>query len=708
MRQSFKFVIYLVLFTPILLFSEANISQENLIKKQKLILKGKEQKSFNFNVSNPDGYTVLWIKGRFNIERGEGWGDYGLQVSINKKSISEKKLINKKLILINSAYIGQRPTNLFSEDKDAWFLRFDSDYSPYNSEVNGDPYNRISSFSNANTSWNKYEFENAYYVYAFNISDYIIKGINEISFRNINEIYSIEMSFTLEKFSEPLLFFTHVSDRIIFPCSFPREEECNVKIEKVCTPGEIIPITLSLRNESEENIIFDIITTPLESPDNKFIPKENIEVFVLTFSPTKSTIYEFINPTGEILHPDILNPSNKWEVKAKSSSSLWLRIKIPQDISSTDWTGKVILKSGDKEIYIPIKVKILPFELSQVDTIFGLWDNKLPGAFDNLTSKRIEDLKNHGINSITTDPWTSPITIKKNQDEILVDTSRLKKTLQVYKTEGLNTTGPFPYGTLEPVFNQIKTISGQEIETPEYQNVVDIVLKEIMSLADELGMKLYFHPTDEPDVHPDCIENYEKLLKCIKKANGKIWSNNTVAGFRKWYQLIDINCVVGGIEDALKEENYTNFFFPQWGSVEPEWVKANINKMHIQTQVRSTMPYEIRKKYGIYLYYTGCKGIWGFAYNWGTSNWYIAWPFLNDEGKMYSTIGWEMLREGITDYKYLKTLEDILSKKIGEKKAREKVISLLPPFTSILTISNEYFSIIREKIINEILKEKEK
>ena len=61
-----------------------------------------------------------------------------------------------------------------------------------------------------------------------------------------------------------------------------------------------------------------------------------------------------------------------------------------------------------------------------------------------------------------------------------------------------------------------------------------------------------------------------------------------------------------------------------------------------------------------------------------------------------------------TFYKYLKTLEDILSKKIGEKKAREKVISLLPSFTSILTISNEDFSIIREKIINEILKEKEK
>lgn len=689
-----------------------NLLAENYYIKNKLnnksILKSDEDKNISFVVDKkgPASKILLWVKGRVMTDR-EGFGEYCLSLKINDKIL--ENFINKGKILKNIVF-PEDNTYFYSLEKKLFFLKYDNDYLPYNSSFLNDPYNGSFYLNNANIKWNKYEFVNYYYVYVFDITDFVKQGKNTIYLKNLSFKYPIELECQIKELSHSVILYSHEPDRLIFSNTFPFFEDVkeNLILTGKGVPGSFVSLVLSVKNLEEKDLEFEINMINLVSENQKkLIEKEKIEIRALNFTSIKPPWrnLEFID-NETVLYPDKLEPSKFIDLLNNQTKTIWININISNDIPSGKFKGILNLKSKKYSFDIPVIIDVLPFKFSGREIIWGLWVNNLPGKFDELTNKRIEDLKNHGVNSITMDPWTCPVKISKSEENIKVDLSGLEKAMELYNEKNINTKGPIPYGVLSPIFNQVKNISQSEIGEENYFKVLEEVLKKIMEISKKYNIDLHFHPIDEPDVHPNTIESFEKICESIKRIEGaKIWSNNTPSGMKKYINLVDVNCSpLYPLLNAYKGLDYQNFFFPQWGIIEKNWMKDNIK--HTYIQVRSKTPHSNRLYYGFMAWYLNLDSIWGFAYYWNEKEgWYVAYPVLNKDGQIYSTIGWEMMREGIYDYKYLKTLEELLKIKYGDGNARNYIIkNIIPSYEELSNFSNEDFWYLREKIINEIIK----
>lgn len=707
MKQIMKIKFLFFLFV-VGLFSE-NYYIKNVLD-ERFVLKPSEIKSITFFDNKKVGSNILlYVKGRIIVEN-KGFGEHCLSLDINGRKL--ENFINKTEILKDIAF-PENNTFFYSFDKKAFFLKYDSDYLPYNSSFLDDPYNCSFYLQNANIKWNRYEFVNYYYTYVFDITNFVKLGKNVINLKNLNSEYSIELECCIKKLSHPIILYTHEPDRLIFPFTFPSIEDLreNLILTGEVTPGTYISLVLTIKNLEEKDLNFDINFENLinESQEKFKIGRDKIEIKILNYVSLKPVWrnLEFIE-NKEILFPDKLEPSKFINLAEKQAKTIWINVYVPDNISCGKFKGKLNLKSEKYNFDIPVFIDILPFKLSKKEIIWGLWVNNLPGRFDEITYKKIEDLKNHGINSVTMDPWICPVKIVKEGEDIKIDLEGLEKAMELYSRNEINIKGPIPYGVLvsSPLFDQIKNIAQSGIDEENFFKVLEEVLKKIMEISEKYKINLYFHPIDEPDVHPNTIKDFEKICKLIKKIEGaKIWSNLTPSGMKKYINLVDINCSpLYPLLNAYRGLDFQNFFFPEWGIIDKDWIRKNIKNAYIQ--VRSKTPHLNRLYYGFMAWYLNLDSIWGFAYFWNEKEgWYVAYPILDKDGHIFSTIGWEMLREGIYDYKYLKTLEELLELKFGTEEARSYIIkNILPTFEELSTLSNEDFWNLRKKIINEIVK----
>ena len=115
-----------------------------------------------------------------------------------------------------------------------------------------------------------------------------------------------------------------------------------------------------------------------------------------------------------------------------------------------------------------------------------------------------------------------------------------------------------------------------------------------------------------------------------------------------------------------------------------------MHKFHLRGEYETIYAYpgeQARFVYGLCSYRTDIEIFFAFAYWWGrmdktnftpTKRYYINIPFAADEGgKPGTTLGWECIRSGMDDYRYLYLAEQTLAKQIGKDAARQKLLELI-------------------------------
>lgn len=79
------------------------------------------------------------------------------------------------------------------------------------------------------------------------------------------------------------------------------------------------------------------------------------------------------------------------------------------------------------------------------------------------------------------------------------------------KEEGLNRQ-VLIYGLLGPLLRDIGKAAGTDDYTaPEFQKILIPVFETLALHAERQGFQIYFHCTDEPDIHPDTVPAFEKF-----------------------------------------------------------------------------------------------------------------------------------------------------------------------------------------------------
>lgn len=617
--------------------------------------------------------ALLRVRARLQLPTGnEAWGGYFLGIHLNGKELAEA--INTPAYLVDLCRLPAVKTPLYAAERQRWFVRADSDYIPFNAQTPGTLYRREAFLGSANSLNEVSNYQNAYYDKVFRLSAKQTDGTLTLRNDAHGNAMHVQVDFTPTE-DRNCLFFAPVPGRVIKRSSFPTPEEMRGRLQWQACPGERLAILVAARTlENEEHFAYEM--SDWTSASGTSIAATFFDIRMLSHKGAeKSHIpldYLHYPSFGDAAaeQPDRLIVSKQWKIPAKQCSLMWIIAKIPEGTVPDKYRSTLKLSDA---VSLPLELEVLPVKLLKSERIYGLWTNSLPGSDAEARNRQCHDLREHGINTFFLDPWTVPVKLNADGSPNL---QRFREALQWLKKEDMNQK-ILIYGVLEPLLKAIEERAGPaDPENAAWRELAGKIFRPMQELAVKEGFDFYLHPYDEPDVHPKITASFTQLCQALKSIPGlKIASNVSASGQRHFGRLLDVNICNSGCPALASQTAYGNPFFPQWGAAEPTWIKENIR--YVYTQVRAYDGRSARLLYGLAADAANLRGVWGFAYHWNQKDWYIAWPYPEENGKCGSTYAWELLSTGIEDTRYWLTL----------KKLRPDI--QLPQVKTLLNVSAE-------------------
>jgi len=316
------------------------------------------------------------------------------------------------------------------------------------------------------------------------------------------------------------------------------------------------------------------------------------------------------------------------------NKQIWLTVKLPDDIPAGIYQSTISIKSGNTVLRtITLSVEALPITLLPPTVEYSIYyRGKIYG--DGSISSEYKTEEQFLAEQI--DMWKHGVT---------------NPTLMTHTTEML------------PTALALRAQSGMSNNVLYYNGTINIddSITDIETWRDVCSSngvsQLYIYGHDEADM--DTTELRAKMT-AIHDAGVKIFCAQNAT-----YAL--------AVKDVLDLAIGSNTFTPEQVQ---EFKDASGNKIYSygNPQLVPECPETYRRNYGLYLYQIGYDGAMPYAYQ---HSWQDIWNDWDDEyhrdhGTTYPTIDgvidtvqWEGFREGVTDMKYLATLQAAITANPG-------------------------------------------
>jgi hypothetical protein len=479
--------------------------------------------------------------------------------------------------------------------------------------------------------------------------------------------------------------FSRPPSQPVYPTTIPAEQEKDKPIGLFGSPGEVRSGMLGiypLRDISNLNIRVD----DLKNPDGKTIPSSAVEIRTVRY--VEQRIGRGDNPEYQYrVVPFILVPDNILDMEKGVARSVFITVHIPTDASPGVYRGTVKIQDGKTEL--PLMVRVLPIDLAEDDIVHGLWVGINDYFYYHywqpaFPEKDFEDeiwknkerhyryLKEYGVNSLSlTGEDMRTTTSSPDGKNIVMDFSGgFGKWMDLYKKMGFGPTPWFSFislwrtsrGPVKPFlirgFKDVEPLS--ETWKAGYKQSIELLRDE----GKKRGWpEIYIYISDESsNVGQKGGEHSAAIAQVAKEVPGI----RTIISVNGPYEMVAVPYV-----DIIMP----NHAFP----ITKETVTYIKNK-----HGKELWLYNIgmtRFSYGFYPWRTGAKG----RYQWH-GRYTVCFPYDDFDGSggdssyMYSypvpdgppraTLNLEKLREGIYDYRYIRTLELLVDKTQGKQNAR--------------------------------------
>ncbi len=470
------------------------------------------------------------------------------------------------------------------------------------------------------------------------------------------------------------LFFAPVPGRVIKRSSFPTPEEMRGRLQWQACPGERLAILVAARTlEKEELFAYEM--SDWTSENGNRIAAAFFDIRMLSYKEAeKSHIpldYLHYPSFGDAAaeQPDRLIVSKQWKIPAKQCSLMWIIAKIPEGTVPDKYRSTLKLSDA---VSLPLELEVLPVKLLKSERIYGLWTNSLPGSDAEARNRQCHDLREHGINTFFLDPWTVPVKLNADGSPNL---QRFREALQWLKKEDMNQK-ILIYGVLEPLLKAIEERAGPaDPENATWRELAGKIFRPMQELAAKEGFDFYLHPYDEPDVHPKITASFTQLCQALKSIPGlKVASNVSASGQRHFGRLLDVNICNSGYP-ALACRLRTAIHFSRSG--EPLSQHGSKKTSGMPTPRCAPTMGEAPDCFMVWRRMPQTLGAFGLCLPLEPKDWYIAWPYPEENVASGSTYAWELLSAGIEDTRYWLTL----------KKLRPDI--QLPQVKTLLNVSAE-------------------
>ena len=439
--------------------------------------------------------------------------------------------------------------------------------------------------------------------------------------------------------------------------SLPKESELISGLSAQATPGEYEPLTFSVY--AAKNLEgLRVRVSDLTSDVGGVIKSANLDIrtvnFIRKIKDEKKKTY--------FLMPLTLGKGPDW-IDERTSRRYWLTAYIPPQSKPGLYRGTIHFEAANSSaVSLPVELTVLPFTLLDPPVIRFMWGPPRSLHQDN-EYKMYQDLAEHGMTTMqvhgeikTRDRHVGPEDI----DNIVTSISR---HLEYYRQIGFRDN---PIGGISN--HQIIFFWDKSINWFKYWPVTDQLRDEFLGTYRKVFVEnplsrtwpeFYHYIVDEPGgMRPENIDPSAHYLELFKKEFPSLKTFVTIGGgMKQGYDEagklspnLDVTCTNYLTKDVIdRVQGYGSEY----------WV-YNGASMNAQ-------PLKERFFYGWYLWKTAAKGAGQWTYAWTENSFSV--PFrdgrqdyaLETKSGYMPTVGMEMIREGIDDYKYIHTLSSLLS-----------------------------------------------
>jgi hypothetical protein len=442
----------------------------------------------------------------------------------------------------------------------------------------------------------------------------------------------------------------------VYPEDKPCEGEAVQGVNIAACAGEITAFNLAVH--PWQNLGMIEVTLVDFQGEQGTITSKNVQA-----SLVKEQLQKVSGPYNEAV-PTALVPVKPISGEEGWNRQYWFTVSVPKAAVSGTYKGQVVIKvEQGAATALPITLTVRPIQLEPAKASYGMWDNGVDsahqcGAFEgsdkvkrDLIEAEISDWAAHGMTGYSfRDPQ-----LKKMRDDgtAEADFSTQNIIVDTMKHHGM--------GAEESVMGVLGAVNyklmrwGLKEFSPEFNKAYKSMLADIVDWAKLNDLNIVLYLVDEPrerDVQ-DWNRNRVDSIKYLKLAREVPGTKTTITlmGDRDYFGD-DYTPMLPLMDVAMTHA---------WDGSRQIFLLANKEK------IAKGIPYNngwSRYVWGFYVWKADSCGNWQWVYSWENSNAWLPLFMPNEPsaalaypGGYAPTIKYEWVREGINDYRYLKTLE---------------------------------------------------
>ncbi len=351
--------------------------------------------------------------------------------------------------------------------------------------------------------------------------------------------------------------------------------------------------------------------------------------------------------------PELLDDNRPLFVSANSSQQFYIMVDVPADAAAGLYTGNISVRCGKKETALfPVEFTVHPFTLPALDgtrqyTAMYNQDRLHPFLsnpdFREFDQTRLLDLKRHNMNSVL-----FPSVAYKSKEDFEALYQQVNQLLDNAGFPKL----PMPY------FNGNLTVQ-------DITDIRDIVRK----IA---GREILFYPVDEPH-----FNKREQAVRLYSEAK-------QVSGIRTYCTVTQDDIDVFGDDIDFRTYMITGYAKFEPDRIREECARDKKNFWWYSNAARE-YPAANRYKAGFFQYRAGATGQLYWAYDNASMDPYNDFDGRQNDhlavytigGRIYSTLQWEAIREGLDDLRHLYFLEDQIAQAPAHSETARQAKELL-------------------------------
>ncbi len=452
------------------------------------------------------------------------------------------------------------------------------------------------------------------------------------------------------------------------PAYTPSGAEIQDPLSAFCSLGEYEPLSVGVYALRDLKNVRAVVSA-LRSASGATIPPDAVDVRSVRLLYKRS----HYSMNDRMLVPAFLEKKPLADAPKGESRQFWITIHVPPDAHAAMYEGTVtITADGAGAATMPVRLEVLPIRLKEAKGIgFGKYDWP-PRSPEEISSEvRFRDMRAHGMTTVgLCGNLGAPFEMVEGKGRAIFDgSSGFEKVLDAYQRAG------FPEPIIWLMGGDVKKFALQQgpIESDAFARAYKGVIESVIAEGKRRGWpEIIFQPEDEVFAHEQRFESCFRCLKIIKEIPGARTEmdgpNVNLERSALSYPFTDVLVLAYG----PLIYNRRVYDRQEWRDIMAQSHKDGKLVYYYNFDTTGWHPESMRFAFGLYVFATGADGILNWAYAGrapgcyddfkgpkGTTTFFYP-PTDEEEGG--PSIGWEGVREGVDDYRYIHTLQEIIAK----------------------------------------------